>query len=278
VSNIGPKAQALVARLAQMDPRQPRVDRATADRAITAHLNALGLRRRPIIWLPDARTALRYVKDQARIGGFGASALNIADRTGVFVRFLLIVLGLTLLGSFAMWPLGFFVDWISGTRTGMVLRSHLGVPTLISVTTASAALGVLYSVLSWLVVRNFRIRRDIAAATETALNSHAKHWDAALREVVGPEMDQVPLAAHQEAIGEVIGPSLRCLTGSQACPMAEAFAAGLFLYWIRPGEVVCVAQPALRIAAGRLYSVQWPTGERYRFRRGIKLVPLEASA
>jgi hypothetical protein len=59
--------------------------------------------------------------------------------------------------------------------------------------------------------------------------------------------------------------------------LMDAFAAGLFYYWIGPEEIVCIPRPALWIAHGRLHrddgaAVEWPTGERYCFWHGA-LVP-----
>jgi hypothetical protein len=56
--------------------------------------------------------------------------------------------------------------------------------------------------------------------------------------------------------------------------LMDAFAAGVFYYWIGPQEVVCVPRPALSIVNGQLHredgpAVAWPTGERYWFWRGV---------
>jgi len=59
-------------------------------------------------------------------------------------------------------------------------------------------------------------------------------------------------------------------------PMVDAFSAGLWLYWITPTEIVCVEQPSLHIADGRLHrahgpAVEWPDGEEYYFWRGTQV-------
>jgi hypothetical protein len=58
--------------------------------------------------------------------------------------------------------------------------------------------------------------------------------------------------------------------------LMDAFAAGLFYYWIGPQEVVCVPRPALWIENGQLHrndgpAVEWPTGERCCFWRGVEV-------
>ena len=62
-------------------------------------------------------------------------------------------------------------------------------------------------------------------------------------------------------------------------PMADAFNAGLWMYWITPTVVICVEQPCLYISDNRLHredgpAVEWPAGEAYYFWRGTP-VPAE---
>ena len=62
--------------------------------------------------------------------------------------------------------------------------------------------------------------------------------------------------------------------------MVEAYEAGLGFFWVNVGEVVAVPRPRLSIVDGRLHdergpAVEWPTGERCWFWRGIR-VPQEA--
>jgi hypothetical protein len=62
--------------------------------------------------------------------------------------------------------------------------------------------------------------------------------------------------------------------------LLELFAAGVLYYWIGPTEIGLVVRPSLWIvdglAAGQLHredgpAVEWPTGERYYFWRGIEV-------
>lgn len=59
-------------------------------------------------------------------------------------------------------------------------------------------------------------------------------------------------------------------------PLLEAYAAGLWLYWILHQEVVAVARPALRTIDASLHApdgpaVSWPGGARYYFWRGVQI-------
>jgi hypothetical protein len=59
-------------------------------------------------------------------------------------------------------------------------------------------------------------------------------------------------------------------------PLLEAYAAGLWLYWILHQEVVAVARPALRTVDAVLHApdgpaVAWPGGARYYFWRGVQV-------
>lgn len=59
-------------------------------------------------------------------------------------------------------------------------------------------------------------------------------------------------------------------------PLLEAYAAGLWLYWVLHQEVVAVARPTLRTADALLHAsdgpaVSWPGGARYYFWRGVQV-------
>jgi hypothetical protein len=59
-------------------------------------------------------------------------------------------------------------------------------------------------------------------------------------------------------------------------PLFEAYAAGLWLYWILHQEVVAVARPALRSVDGALHApdgpaVSWPGAACYYFWRGMEV-------
>jgi hypothetical protein len=246
VSKIGRKTQALIDRLARMDPARPRQDRAAIERGVTAHLWSLGLRRRRLVWVEDARSGFRYVAGQARTGGRGRAVLKLIDHASGWARLLLIAMGLGLLAFAVSAPLGILGAWLAGDRVGMAMRGHLGPPTVMSVTAGVAVVCSFYSALVLLLARNMRRRHALAGAVEAALRLHEPAWDAATVAVAGDEAEifvadfwrhvrnSVAFPAHMAALGEVYGPSIRHLTGSRAFPMTEAFEAGLFLYWVEP--------------------------------------------
>jgi hypothetical protein len=58
--------------------------------------------------------------------------------------------------------------------------------------------------------------------------------------------------------------------------MVDAYAAGLWLFWICKNEVIAVPRPALHIEGERLHradgpAVEWPNGQRYYFWRGLQV-------
>ena len=58
--------------------------------------------------------------------------------------------------------------------------------------------------------------------------------------------------------------------------LLELFAAGVFYYWIKPHEILCVPRPSLWLVQGELHradgpAVEWPTGERFFFWHGIQV-------
>lgn len=59
-------------------------------------------------------------------------------------------------------------------------------------------------------------------------------------------------------------------------PFARAFEAGLWLFWVCEDEVIAVPRPSITIEGDRLHradgpAVEWPTGERYYFWRGLQV-------
>ena len=282
-------SSSLVDRLVRMDPARPRQDRAAIERAVGAYLKGLGPRRRRVVWVEDARSGFRHVAEQAHTGGLASAALIRLDYVWYLTRFLTLISVCGAFGAFAAFaPLGFVASWLSGDKTGMVVRGHVGSPTLMSVMIAAALVGTFYLALVSLLARNMRKRRAVAEPIKAALRLMQPHWDAATLAAVGHESDvfvvdfwhhvrnNVPFAAHEQASREVLGPSTRHITGSEGCPMTEAFEGGLFLYWVGPREVVCVPHPVLYIVDGQLHredgpAMQWASGESYWFRQGNEL-------
>jgi hypothetical protein len=247
--------------------------------------------------MEDARSAIRYVAEQVRSDGLASAALNYFDRGWVIVRvFLFIAVGT--LGMFvALSPLPTFGSWLSGDKLGMapasskrsgvclssadasvkklaVIRAHRH---SLSAIVAVVLVGAFYWALVLLFARNMRRRLAVADPIKAILNLRERHWDLAERAALGTQFpvfdidiwgnirNRLPSSAHGDAYREVFVRSWWDFTGSQTCPMTEAFEAGLFLYWIRPSEVVCVPHPVLHIVDGQLRGVEWATGESYRY-------------
>src|SRR5688572_1669336 len=156
-------SSSLVERLLRVDPARPRQDRAAIERAIGAHLKGLGPWRRRVVWVEDARSGFRHVAGQAYTSGLASAVLTRIGYAWYLTRFLVSIAVFGGLGAFAVSaPLGFFASWIGGDKAGMVLRDHVGAPTLMSVTVAAALVGAFYTVLVLLLVRNMRRRRAVA--------------------------------------------------------------------------------------------------------------------
>jgi hypothetical protein len=100
---------------------------------------------------------------------------------------------------------------------------------------------------------------------------------AALDEGAEPpsrEPMDAPLAGVESSIRE----RTRISVENALVPMADAFAAGLFLFWVTANEVVCIARPAVWVADGRVHredgpAIEWPTGESYWLWRGAPVPP-----
>jgi hypothetical protein len=60
MATIGKEASAAIARLHRFDVRRPTLDRAGVETAMRAHIAALGLAERPIVWVPDAAAGYKH--------------------------------------------------------------------------------------------------------------------------------------------------------------------------------------------------------------------------
>ena len=287
MTKVGRRAQALLDGLAQNDLLHPRQDRKAIERALRAHLRPFALWRRRFVWMEDARSGVRYIAERASADGFGAGALIYVERAGFLVRVLLTTACLALAAFAAIAPLGLFVSWLAGDRIGIVLRERFGPASAANVIVIALLLATVYTGAVLLLLRNARRRNEVVRAIKRKLAPMGAYWDAVTTAAAGDEVDIVywshvrknlPFAAHEEASRELQTLRTRYMTGGQRFPMTEAFEAGLFLYWVRPREVVCVFQPALHVVDGELHrengpAVEWASGERYWFLRGIETSP-----
>lgn len=59
-------------------------------------------------------------------------------------------------------------------------------------------------------------------------------------------------------------------------PLLDAYEGGLWVYWVLEDRVLAVPRPAIRVERGRIHSdrgpaVEWPSGERWFFWRGVRV-------
>jgi len=95
------------------------------------------------------------------------------------------------------------------------------------------------------------------SAAESAAESAA--WSAA--------WSAAESAADRQALDHICGVWL---------PLADAFTAGLWLFWICDDEVIAVPRPAVHVDGDRLHcadgpAVEWPSGSKYFFWRGMRV-------
>jgi hypothetical protein len=102
-------------------------------------------------------------------------------------------------------------------------------------------------------------------------------WDAA-RDAAWDAVGGAARDAAWDAVGDAAGPKIAALESYAGIwlPFVDAYEAGLWLFWLRPQEVVAVPRPAIRIADNRLHcangpAVFWPNGTRYWFWRGVRV-------
>jgi len=287
MTKVRRNAQAFLDGLAKKDLLHPRRDRTAIERALRAHLRPFALWRRRFVWMEDARSGVRYIAERASADGFGAAALICVERAGFLVRVLLTTACLALAAFAAVAPLGLAISWLAGDRIGIALRERFGAASAANVIVIALLLATVYTSVVLLLLRSARRRSAVVRAIKRKLAPMAANWDAVTTAAVGDEADIVywshirqnlPFAAHEEAYRELKTLRTCHITGGQRFPMTEAFEAGLFLYWVRPREVVCVFQPALHVVDGELHresgpAVEWASGERYWFLRGIETSP-----
>jgi hypothetical protein len=288
MTKVSRRAKVLLDGLAHKDLLHPRQNRNAIEPALRTHLRPFALWPRRFVWMEDARSGLRYVAEQARMDRFGATALMHVERAWFLVRRALLAPACLVLAVFAaVAPLGLFVSWLAGDRTGMALRERFGAASAASAIVVAVLLALFYTSVVSLLVRNARRHSAVARAIKRLLAPMRVYWDVVTTVVAGAESDifywshvrkNLPFAAHEEAYRELLTLRSSYITGGQRFPMTQAFEAGLFIYWVRPREVVCVLQPALHVVSGELHredgpAVEWASGERYWFLHDVETSP-----
>ncbi len=256
---IPPSAQAIIDRLAAMDYAHPVIDRPVVEQALMCHLDVLGQPRRPVRWQPDAECA--YV-DVAHLAGQAGRAARVAA-----------------------WAASGDAAWAAA---GDAARAAAW-----DAVRAAAwdAVWAAAGVAAWDAARDAawdaaRAAVGVAAWDAARVAARDAAWDAARVAAWDAARDAAWDAARDaawDAAGDAAGAAARAAAGDAAgryadiCrPFVDAFEAGLWLYWVRPSEVVAVPRPALHVMQNRLHRVDgpavwWPDGPQYFFWRGVRV-------
>ena len=143
-----------------------------------------------------------------------------------------------------------------------------------AITMHLAALGLPPQPFRWFATSN-----DGYAAARSAAESAAESaaWSAARSAADSAAWSAAESAAETNALSAFSHPTQAAMAAIWR-PMADAFYAGLWVYWITPAEIICVEQPSLHISDNRLHredgpAVEWPAGEAYYFWRGTQVPP-----
>ena len=147
-----------------------------------------------------------------------------------------------------------------------------------AITMHLAALGLPPQPFRWFATSNdgYAAARSAAwSAAESAAESAA--WSAARSAAESAAESAARSAAETNALSAFSHPTQAAMAAIWR-PMADAFYAGLWVYWITPAEIICVEQPSLHISDNRLHredgpAVEWPAGEAYYFWRGTQVPP-----
>jgi len=112
-------------------------------------------------------------------------------------------------------------------------------------------------------------RSAARSAAESAAWSAARSaaWSAARSAAWSAAWSAARSAADRRVLDKIRGVWL---------PMADAYAAGLWLFWVCNDEVIAVPRPAIHVEGERLHrldgpAVEWPNGTKYYFWRGLQV-------
>jgi hypothetical protein len=226
MTQIDPTAQAIVARIGNVDLARPRLDKEAVATALVTHLKGLALQRRPTRWFPSAAAAYRYVFSLARNAAWTAADTPEAAAVSAAVKNCLSS------ADYAAWMSAWDAAW-------------------------RAAKGANNSDL-W----NAAWRAHQRAAWVEA-RSPAEHaaWSAAR----SAADNAVRGAACMNGSARVSHPAVAKLA-NMWLPMVDAFEAGLWLYWITSYELICVPHPMLSIVQSPSHgnqglAVEWSDGQ-----------------
>jgi hypothetical protein len=226
MTRIDPIAQAIIARIRNVDLSRPHVDKDAVANALTAHLQELALQCRPTRWFHSAAAGYRYVFNLARNATWTAADAAQASAVSAAVKHCLNS------ADYAAWIDAWDKAWseAKGAGDGNV----------------------------WTAAWKAQQRAAWVEARSAA--EHAA-WNAARSAIE----NAVRGAACLNGSARVNHPVVTRLA-NMWLPMVDAFEAGLWLYWITSRELICVPHPTISIVGSQLHggeglAVEWPDGE-----------------
>lgn len=246
MSRITRRAQAAADRWTAADLQDPRVDRLAVDQAMQRYLAGRGERARPLHWFADGTSARAHIRARARYEPKPAywPSITIAN-----------ALDLAWFAGAMRPPISIRTNWLAAT---VDWENWICAVTRFNTALTSDRASALPPELQP-IADGFPEPPDAGRPVDDALLAVvlAEHPAAAAR--ASP-------AIHPERLWT---------------PLIEAFAGGLYFYWIGPAEVVCIPRPALWLSEGRLHrengpAVSWASGERHFFIQGAEVAPTGA--
>jgi hypothetical protein len=233
------RARAIIDRFHAVDPARPPLDLDAAERALAAHLVALGLPPRPVEWATSAEDGFQ------RIFGQGPRDPRIV---------------------WSYWD----PEWLTARDAvcaGATVEARAA-PGDSTVTAAFDAVDADWTTMreAWTAIRRAAWtsldRPPIPAAGPANGDGAQDAWDCA-RDA-------------WRSIHCARSESYRARWAGIWSPFADAWLAGLWLWWVLPATVVAVPRPAIRIVDDRLHcpdgpAVWWPDGTRYWYWRGVRV-------
>jgi hypothetical protein len=238
LAQISTEAQALIDRLARVDPAKPRNDKTAIEKAVTAFLAALGVECPPLVWAEDARTGYRCVVEQAGVKGARKPRWD------------------------TRWEAAWFAarDAIGDDKRGAAWDAAYDAADPIAEAAAREKLwAAALDATRW------------AAWSSVPPSAMGAVWDHP-----GTPWANARIGiAYLNGLAVFDHPAIAKYAEIELA-MLDAFEAGLFRYWITRSSVICVMQPTLSVVDDDLHradgpAVWWPSGEQYFFWRGVEV-------
>jgi hypothetical protein len=226
MTRIDSIAQAVIARIGNVDLSRHRVDEDAVASALTTHLEELALQRRPTRWFHSAAAGYGYVFRLARNAAWTAAEVAQAGAVSASVKHCLNS------ADYAAWIDAWDAAWSAAKGAG--------------------------DADVWKTAWKAQQRAAWVEARSAA--EHAA-WIAARSTIE----NAVRAAACLNGSARVDHPVVTKLA-NMWLPLVDAFEAGLWLYWITSHELICVPHPTISIVGSQSrgregFAVEWPEGE-----------------